>query len=248
MRNCSIMLAATALAIATPALSVEAGAGIAVARRMPEGLHDRAVMSHWGPKVRGRWFAGWRAPGGWAAYRRPVAGYILPSYWVRPAYRIGNYGVYGLPTPAPGYGWFRYYDDAVMTDPDGRVRDHREGIAWDRADGPPPPPMVYDDDVTAPDRPQHPEHDVQEHHADGRHGVDYDAPPYKPPYDGPPPIVHHNGAGQPVVTTTQAPGYYADGYYFPGATTTTVVVQPTITTTRTYVTETLATPRRHRRR
>jgi hypothetical protein len=70
--------------------------------------------------------AGWRAPGGWNGYRRPVYGYVLPRYWVSPTYYIANYGTYGLPAPAYGYGWSRYYDDAVMTDRYGRVYDSRE--------------------------------------------------------------------------------------------------------------------------
>ncbi|ALR21012.1 RcnB family protein [Sphingobium baderi] len=89
----------------------------------------------WGPRHAGRWYAGWQAPGGWGAYRRPVYGYILPRYWINPAYYIGNYGAYGLPAPAYGYGWSRYYDDAVMTDRYGRVYDRRSGIDWDRHEG-----------------------------------------------------------------------------------------------------------------
>lgn len=89
----------------------------------------------WGPRHAGRWYAGWQAPGGWGAYRRPVYGYILPRYWINPAYYIGNYGAYGLPAPAYGYGWSRYYDDAVMTDRYGRVYDRRSDIDWDRHEG-----------------------------------------------------------------------------------------------------------------
>ncbi|MBU1257116.1 MAG: RcnB family protein [Alphaproteobacteria bacterium] len=89
----------------------------------------------WGPRQNGRWYAGWRAPGGWNGYQRPVYGYVLPRYWISPAYYIGNYGAYGLPAPAAGYGWSRYYDDAVMTDRYGRVYDSRSNIAWDRYEG-----------------------------------------------------------------------------------------------------------------
>ena len=270
MRIWSIMLGGTALALglASTAVAAETGGALPMggrsvsgARPMPGGMMGGATMRRWGPQVRGRWFAGWHAPGGWAAYRRPVVGYVLPPYWISPAYRIGNYGAYGLPAPADGYGWSRYYDDAVMTDRDGRVRDHREGVDWDRGDAPPPPAMGYDDDVTAPDAP--PPHEYEgrwtgrwrddqgrtfngdyegrfEGEARGPYGVDYDAPPYAAsPYAGP---------GAPVVTTTQAPGYYAGGYYFPGATTTTIVVPPAVTTTTTYVTETVSRRRHHRRK
>jgi hypothetical protein len=32
----------------------------------------------WGPRQNGRWYASWRAPGGWNGYQRPVYGYVLP--------------------------------------------------------------------------------------------------------------------------------------------------------------------------
>ena len=222
-----------------------------------------SVAHRWGPRVQGRWVAGWHAPGGWVAYRRPVVGYVLPRYWMSPAYRIGNSGAYGLPGPADGYGWSRYYDDAVMTDHDGRVRDYRHGVDWDEDDGP-QPDIAYDDDVTAPSMPPH-EYEGRwtgtwrddkgrtysgeyegrfEGEARSNYGVDYDAPPYA----SAPAMVQHDGAGRPVVTTTHAPGYFAGGYYYPGATTTTVVVQPAMTTTSTYVTEVAAPQRHHARR
>lgn len=99
----------------------------------------------WGPRQNGRWYAGWRAPGGWNGYQRPVYGYILPRYWVSPSYYIGNYGAYGLPAPAYGYGWSRYYDDAVMTDRYGRVYDSRRNVDWGRYEGGYGPDGDYDD-------------------------------------------------------------------------------------------------------
>ncbi len=77
----------------------------------------------------GRWSS---VPGGWNAYRRPSYGYQLPSYWVSPSYYISNYSVYGLPRPAEGFGWSRYYDDVVLTDRWGRVYDVRGGTDWNR--------------------------------------------------------------------------------------------------------------------
>lgn len=274
MRIWSIMLVGTSLALglATPALAGDAagtgamlpvlGKSFSGMRPVHAGMHRGTMVHRWGPRVQGRWFAGWYAPGGWGAYRRPVMGYVLPSYWVSPTYRIGNYGRYGLPAPADGYGWSRYYDDAVMVDRHGRVRDHRSDVDWDAPDHEPDRPGVpYDDDVTAHDGPPPPPHEYEgrwtgtwrdengrtvsgeyegrfEGEARSNYGVDYDAPPY----GAPPPIVRHDGPGAPVVTTTQAPGYIAGGYYYPGATTTTVVITPTVTTT-SYVTET--TTRRH---
>jgi Ni/Co efflux regulator RcnB len=89
----------------------------------------------WGQRVNGRWSAGWNAPGGWDGYRRPVAGVSLPGYWINPAYYIADYRGYGLPAPASGYGWSRYYDDAVLTDRYGRVIGARYGYDWDRYGG-----------------------------------------------------------------------------------------------------------------
>lgn len=122
----------------------------------------------WGGKVRGRWYGGHYAPGGWAAYRAPVRGWMLPRYWVAPSFFVQDWPAYGLTRPQPGYGWYRYYDDAVLADRDGRVFDYRQGIDWDaRDDGryvrddraydrylaeddrlppPPPPPVARRDD------------------------------------------------------------------------------------------------------
>lgn len=93
------------------------------------------MRQSWGHRVNGRWWGGAQAPGGWSAYRRPVSGFVLPGYWLQPSYYISSYGAYGLPTPGAGYGWSRYYDDAVMTDRYGRVYDSRTGYDWDRYGG-----------------------------------------------------------------------------------------------------------------
>lgn len=266
MRIWSIILTGTGLALAAPALAGEAPVSAlpfmakswAGPRHAGQSIMRPGTTIHrWGPRFQGRWFAGWHAPGGWLGYRRPTVGYVLPPYWLSPAYRVVNYGAYGLPAPVDGYGWSRYYDDAVMTDQYGRVQDHRSDLDWDRhdGDGPPPPDMGYDDEVTAPDLPP-PSHAYEgrwtgtwrgqdgkaysgeyegrfEGDVQGGPGVDYDAPPYAAMPHGP----HHAAPGQPIVTTTHAPGYIAGGYYYPGATTTTVLVQPAVTTTTSYVTE-----------
>jgi Nickel/cobalt transporter regulator/Glycine zipper 2TM domain len=88
--------------------------------------------NHWGGMQGGRWIGGWHAPGGWNAYRRPSRGYALPSYWISPSFYIPNYSAYGFAQPAYGYGWSRYYNDAVMTDRYGRVYDSVENVDWDR--------------------------------------------------------------------------------------------------------------------
>lgn len=89
----------------------------------------------WGHRVNGRWFVGFQAPGGWGGYRIPQRGFALPTYWVQPSYRIINYPTYGLYAPQTGYGWSRYYDDAVLSDSRGYVQDYRSDVAWDRYEG-----------------------------------------------------------------------------------------------------------------
>lgn len=147
MRISRLFLVAT-----TIALTGASSAALAGTARQP-GTHTvRTGGTHWnggqrwGQRHNGRWHAGWRAPGGWNGYQRPVYGYVLPRYWVSPNYYIANYGAYGLPAPAYGYGWSRYYDDAVMTDRYGRVYDSRSNIDWDRYEGGYGPDDGYYDD------------------------------------------------------------------------------------------------------
>jgi Ni/Co efflux regulator RcnB len=89
----------------------------------------------WGHRMGGRWHAGHSAPGGWGGYRIPYRGFTLPTYWVQPSYRINNFPLYGLYAPQTGFGWSRYYDDAVLMDQRGYVQDYRSNIPWDRYEG-----------------------------------------------------------------------------------------------------------------
>lgn len=90
----------------------------------------------WGGQLNGRWYAGGRAPGGWNAYRRPQRGWVMPGYWLSPAWAINDWQFYGLQAPPQGYGWSRYYDDAVLLDQRGYVYDSVGGLDWSRADQP----------------------------------------------------------------------------------------------------------------
>jgi Ni/Co efflux regulator RcnB len=65
-------------------------------------------------------------------YHKPFRGYRLPQTYIQPSYFIGNFGYYGLSQPSSGYGWSRYYDDAVLTDRYGVVQDARYNVDWDR--------------------------------------------------------------------------------------------------------------------
>ncbi|WP_322963283.1 RcnB family protein [Sphingomonas fuzhouensis] len=109
-----------------------------------------ARADRWGSRVGGRWWGGANAPGGWRAYRRPVRGMTVPSYWTDPRFRIEDWAVYTLPQPPVGYHWSRYYDDAVLLDGRGSVYDSVYGVNWDGtpdyagAPYPPPPPRRDD--------------------------------------------------------------------------------------------------------
>lgn len=65
-------------------------------------------------------------------YRKPHRGFQLPRTFIQPSFFIGNFGHFGLSRPSRGYGWSRYYDDAVLTDRRGVVHDTRYNLDWDR--------------------------------------------------------------------------------------------------------------------
>ena len=113
---------------------------------------------------------------------------------------------FGLSAPAPGYAWSRYYDDAVLVDRDGRVRDSVGGIAWSDGDD---QRDAYADDG----------------YADGE--ADYGKPP-RIAYGDPDP-------GRDTLRPGYGYGYSYGGVYYVGGSTTTVVVQtaPMVTTTVT---------------
>jgi Glycine zipper 2TM domain/Nickel/cobalt transporter regulator len=122
-------VALAVLALATPSIaSADSGIG-APPVSMPGGMRapmvqtipgGRSVLPHRGPFIRPQ-----------ARYIAPSYGYQLPRTWMAPTYFIGNWGGFGLARPAPGFGWSRYYDDAVLTDQWGRIYDWRQDMRWD---------------------------------------------------------------------------------------------------------------------
>ena len=203
----------------------------------------QAGGSRWGGSVGGRWSAGSDAPGGWNAYRRPSGGWQVPSYRTAPQFFIGDYAGYGLSTPPQGYGWQRYYDDAVLIDARGRVADSRAGIDWDGGYG-------YDGGRDGYSSYDHAASEYGDGYVESSESEAGHAPPrtrYEPPRYRPLPPPVYGG----VVTTYQTGGYasgYGTGYAAPGTTTTVITIQPveTVTTTTTeYIEETrYAAPRR----
>lgn len=104
-------------------------------KRGNSGHGMKPGMGHnnrWGHKINGRWFGGFGAPGGWSAYRPAFRGFIMPRYWINPNFRINNYSLYQLRAPSRGYSWYRYYDDAVLSDERGYVYDSLNNMSWDQ--------------------------------------------------------------------------------------------------------------------
>lgn len=226
--------------------------------RNPPRMNPQHGGQRWGGTINGRWHGGMRAPGGWGAYRRPSRGYQLDRYWMSNDFMIPDYYSFGLQAPPNGYFWVRYYDDAVLVDSYGRVRDSVSGIAWADADaeagagyaaasaaasagggygqrgGPieavDPDGAYYQDDSG---------------YADQGYGEDIRYPEprggYAPPVAVGPPAVHVQCPGP--CRQQQGYGYGNQGYaesgyaggYYGGGTTTTVVIQyaPMVTTTTT---------------
>lgn len=197
----------------------------------PGGHWQSTRPGRWGQRIDGRWHAGWKAPGGWGAYRRPVRGWTLPSYWIGGGFWINDWSSWGLSAPAAGYDWVRYYDDAVLIDRRGRVWDSVSGLDWDR-DG-----HGYD-------------HDEDGYYAEEDHGygADYDGPGYddESEYERDVRLRHHDRyeyrggygrhgyAARPLVCVANC---YNQGYYAAPASTTVVIQSAPVVTTTTTVTE-----------
>jgi len=126
-------VALAALSFASPVLaSPESGVG-APPVVMPGGMRPPMVqplpgagrvLPPRGPFIR-------PAGRGHDRYVTPFYGYRLPQTWMAPTYFIGNWSSFGLARPAQGFGWSRYYDDAVLTDQWGRVYDWQQDMRWD---------------------------------------------------------------------------------------------------------------------
>ncbi len=225
MRRLLIVAAGAGAVLAAPALAQHHGGGQWQGR--PGGSwHWNGQGPRWGGTVHGRWYGGVRAPGGWAAYRRPVRGWTLPSYWVSPGWGVPDWAEYGLPAPPDGYRWSRYYDDAVLIDATGQVWDSRGDVDWGSYD------RGYDDGYR----------DAVEDGWDD--GMGPPPPPPPPPPAGMRyPHVAVTRGGVPVegarVTTTcvgDCAGVVDGGWFYPPATETRVTIPPcarTVTTTTT---------------
>jgi Ni/Co efflux regulator RcnB len=59
-------------------------------------------------------------------------GFVVPQFWWGPQFQVNNWQLYGFANPGADGRWIRYYDDAYLIDREGRIRDSREGLDWDR--------------------------------------------------------------------------------------------------------------------
>ncbi|MDK2767015.1 MAG: RcnB family protein [Sphingomonas sp.] len=223
------------------------------ARSVPSTRIDPPRTTHnggrWGPMVGGRWHAGTRAPGGWSAYRRPVRGWTLPSYWVGGGFWISDWSNWGLSRPPYGYGWLRYYDDAVLADRDGRVWDSVSGIDWNGGGGGGAASAYAGGGYAAAAAAG------GGGGGGGGYGARYEAPDYDDDHDDYPderrerrpiPAQPYPGGYAPPSCASPcgaqgggyARGYHGgSGYYMAGPTVTTIVIQSGATTTTTVTEE-----------
>jgi Ni/Co efflux regulator RcnB len=66
------------------------------------------------------------------SWTRIDRGGFVPGFWAGPQFMIRDWNMYGFPQPFDGGRWIRYYDDALLVDRYGRVRDGRYGYDWSR--------------------------------------------------------------------------------------------------------------------
>ena len=121
--------------LAAAGLAMPAHAAESALKRSATGWFDVKASSALNGATVVRPGYGMRFPIGAPAYVRPFRGFVLPRVWLAPTYYITNWQGYRLSRPAQGFGWSRYYDDAVLTDRNGRVFDTVQGVNWQAAPG-----------------------------------------------------------------------------------------------------------------
>lgn len=121
MRILSLSILAASVALTSSAAFAQAGPPMP-----PPGTHGGMygggmMMHRMGPMGPGQHFQ-----------RRLQRGFVIPPLWFGPQFQINNWQMYGFADPGPDGRWVRYYDDAYLVDREGRIRDSREGLDWDR--------------------------------------------------------------------------------------------------------------------
>src|SRR5688572_27317141 len=100
----------------------------AAALAFPAAAAAQVVVQHNpGTMIHGRtFFHGGMFP------HRLQPGFVVPPMWFGPQFQVNNWQMYGFPPPPRRHRWVRYHDDAYLIDHDGRIRDTRYGMDWDR--------------------------------------------------------------------------------------------------------------------
>jgi Nickel/cobalt transporter regulator len=236
MRKLSLSLLAASIAL------IPSGA---LAQGGPHGPHGPPP----GGGMRGGMHGGMRGPGmmmrhggpmgGHHFQRRLQRGFIVPQFWWGPQFSINNWQMYGFADPGADGRWVRYYDDAYLIDREGRIRDSREGLDWDRygeewemADGIPAYRGDRDDD----------DEEGDEHAERGGHGEHHRMHHGGPPMYGPGPGYGYGGGYGS--TQVYGGGYGYGMYAYP------IVIETVTTSGGTIMTEEVVeeyvSVRRHR--
>jgi hypothetical protein len=114
MRKLTLSILAASVALLPSAAVAQAGPPAG------GGMHGGMMMRHLGP-MPGQHFQ-----------HRLQRGFIVPQFFWGPQFQINNWQMYGFSDPGADGRWIRYYDDAYLIGRDGRIRDSREGLDWDR--------------------------------------------------------------------------------------------------------------------
>lgn len=69
---------------------------------------------------------------GYPHYKRLERGHRVDRYWSHPGYHVRDHDRYGFYDPPADQRWVRYYDDALLVDRGGMIRDGRYGLDWDQ--------------------------------------------------------------------------------------------------------------------
>ena len=227
MRILSLSILAASVALTSSAAFAQAGPPMQAG--MQGGMHGG---------MQGNWQGGMRGGGNMMMHRmgpmgpgqhfqhRLQRGFVIPPMWFGPQFQISNWQMYGFSNPGPDGRWVRYYDDAYLVDREGRIRDSREGLDWDRygeewdmADG---IPAYRGHREYRPDDDDYAYAEAQEHHGGRmmREGMRRPGPPMPGPGYGPG-AGYAYGGGQ---TQVYGGGYGYGAYAYP-------IVIETVTTT-----------------
>jgi len=128
MRKLSLSIIAASVALLPSGAFAQAGPPAAQGGRTMHG-GGGMMMRHGGQMMH---HGGQMMPGRHHFQRRLQRGFIVPQFFWGPQFQINNWQMYGFSNPGQDGRWIRYYDDAYLIGSDGRIRDSREGLDWDR--------------------------------------------------------------------------------------------------------------------